>query len=191
MRAAPSESIGGPVRHELTRERLHDLLRAIASAAPPGEAYRVYVVGGGTAVDLGWRHSTIDADLFAEGDAVFRDIQGVKERLGLNVEFARPEHFVPALAGSGERHLFLATFDPVMFFHYDPYAQVFAKVVRGFQRDLEDAAHFVRAGHVDPPALEILVRGIPASAWSRYPNLTPAAVLEVVRKFVAGRPGAP
>ena len=178
------------MRHELTRERLRELLRAIANAAPPGGPYHVYVVGGGTAVDLGWRRSTLDADLFSHGDDVFRDIQGIKERLEVNVEFARPEHFVPALAGSEERHMLLETIGSVTFFHYDPYAQTFAKVVRGFRLDLEDAACFVRNGYVDPTRLESLVRGIPASAWAKYPSLTPASVLDAVTEFVAGSRGA-
>ena len=109
----------------------------------------------------------------------------------MNVEFARPEHFVPALAGSEAPHLFLEAIGPVTFFHYDPYAQVFAKVVRGFQRDLDDAACFVREGRVDPERLESLVRGIPKSAWSKYPSLTPESVLDAVQQFVAGRAGAP
>jgi hypothetical protein len=174
------------VRGELTRERLRRLLRAIAQSAPSGGPYRVYVVGGGTAVHFGWRRSTVDADLFSEQDEVFREIQEIKERLRLNVEFARPEHFVPALPGSAERHVRFETIGPVTFYHYDPYAQTLAKVVRGFQRDLEDAASFVREGLVDPARLAALVREIPRSAWARYPSLAPSAVVEVVDRFAAG-----
>ena len=48
----------------------------------------------------GWRSSTIDAHLYSDEDEVFHDIQAIKERLQLNIEFARPEDFVPPLEGA-------------------------------------------------------------------------------------------
>lgn len=173
------------MRNELTQNRLRDLMREIARTAPRNRAYRVYLVGGGTAVLAGWRVSSIDADLFSEEDSVFRDIQHIKERLNINVEFVRPEQFVPALHGSDDRHVFIETVDKVSYFHYDPYAQVLSKVVRGFERDLADAEQFVRSGMVDARTLLALVEAIPASSYARYPNLTTRAVQRAVEEFVA------
>ena len=51
------------MRRELTAEALRELMAELARTAPSGERFRVYVVGGGTAVLSGWRASTIDADL--------------------------------------------------------------------------------------------------------------------------------
>lgn len=172
------------MRAELTRERLRALMEELARTAPRGKAYRVYLVGGGTAVYAGWRASSVDADLFAEEDAVFRDIQGIKERLNINVEFARPEHFVPALEGSPARHVFIETVGRISFYHYDPYAQVLWKVVRGFDRDLDDARRFVRSGMVDPTKLRNLVAAIPQSSYARYPNLSRDAVGRAVETFL-------
>jgi len=172
------------VRRELTREGLRELMEELAHTAPRGESFRVYVVGGGTAVLSGWRTSTIDADLHAERDDVFRDIQGIKTRLRLNVEYARPEHFVPPLAGSDDRHLFIERVGSVDFFHYDPYAQLLSKVVRGFRKDLVDARHFVSSGMVDPRRFRELVHGIAEPQYVRYPNLSRDAVLEAVEAFV-------
>jgi hypothetical protein len=155
----------------------------IARTAPSGGPYRVFLVGGGTAVLSGWRHSSIDADFYSEQEIVFRDIQGIKERLNVNVEFARPEDFVPALEGTADRHVFVETIQDVSYFHYDPYAQVFSKVVRGFRRDLDDAIHFVRSGMVAPGKLRELVEGIPEAAYSRYPALSLVAVREAVLDF--------
>lgn len=169
-------SIGNLVRRELTREALRELMEEIARTAPREESFRVYIVGGGTAVLEGWRNSTIDADLFAERDEVFRDVQGIKERLRLNVEFARPEFFVPQLGGSGDRHVFVDRVGGVEFYHYDPYAQMFSKLVRGFRKDLLDAESFVRSGMVDVARFRALVRQIPDSAYAGYPNLTRDAV---------------
>jgi hypothetical protein len=173
------------VRRELTRETLRELMEELARTAPREESFRVYIVGGGTAVLCGWRASTIDADLHAERDAVFRDIQGIKTRLRLNIEYARPEHFVPPLAGSEHRHVFIERVGNIDFFHYDPYAQVLSKVVRGFRKDILDARHFVTSGMVDPAHLGALVRDIPESEYARYPNLSRDAVLGAVKAFVA------
>jgi len=173
------------MRAELTRERLSALMRELGKTAPRGKkGYRVYLVGGGTAVYAGWRASSVDADLCADEDVVFKDIQGIKERLNVNIEFARPEHFVPALEGSAERHVFIETVGRVSFYHYDPYAQVLSKVVRGFERDLDDARAFVRSGMVDPGKFRGLVAAIPESAYARYPSLSRAGVERAVDAFL-------
>lgn len=174
------------MRAELTRERLRALMREIARTAPSRGTFRVYLVGGGTAVYAGWRDASIDADLHSDEDAVFRDVQDIKERLNVNVEFARPEQFVPPLAGSADRHVFLETEGRVSFFHYDPYAQVLAKIVRGFERDVSDARAFVRSGMVDPMRLRALVEAIPASAYAKYPHLSRTAVQRALDDFLAG-----
>ena len=160
-------------------------MREIAKTAPRGGPYRVYLVGGGTAVLAGWRPSSVDADLFSEQEQVFRDIQRIKERLDVNVEFARPEQFVPELEGTADRHVFIETIGPVSYYHYDPYAQTLSKVVRGFRRDVEDAGHFISSGMVDPDRLRALVEQIPSSSYFRYPNLSRAAVKEAVDQFLS------
>lgn len=175
------------MRALLTRDRLRDLMRAIAAAAPRRGSFRVFIVGGGTAVWYGWRDSTIDADLSADDDAVFRRIQEVKERLQLNIEFARPEHFVPPLAGSDERHIPIETIGRVSFYHYDPYAQLLSKIVRGFRTDVIDAEAFVRSGMVDPDRFRALVERIPDSAYARYPALSRTAIRKAVDEFLRDR----
>ena len=172
------------MRADLTQERLRALLHEIAGSAPPRRSFRVYLVGGGTAVWEGWRAASLDADLHGEDDAVFRDIQAIKERLNVNVEFARPEQFVPPLRGSDERHVHVETIGRVSFFHYDPYAQVLAKVVRGLERDLQDARAFVASGMVDPEKLRALVEAIPEATYARYPHLSRAGVAGAVEAFL-------
>jgi hypothetical protein len=56
--------------------------------------------------------------------------------------------------------------------------------VRGFARDLEDAVSFVSNGLVDPLRLGKLVHSIPRRAYSRYPVISPDAVLAAVDAFV-------
>lgn len=173
------------MRPDLTRERLQELMRELARTAPRQGTHRVYIVGGGTAVLSGWRATSVDADLHADDEAVFHDIQGIKERLNVNVEFTRPEQFVPPLSGTQDRHLFVQTLRNVSFWHYDPYAQVFSKLARGLERDLADARSFVRSGLVEPERLLALVRAVPAAAYARYPRLAPTRLLAVIEAFAA------
>lgn len=186
MHAISCVATGPSVRNELTKERLSDLMRAIARSAPSGGSYRVYLVGGGTAVWCGWRAASVDADFHTDQEEVFRDVQELKKKLNLNIEFARPEHFVPALPGADSRHMFVEKVGSVEFFHYDPYSQCFSKIVRGFTRDLDDAGHFVTSGMVVAEKLRDLVRRIDDSAFARYPSLSPEAIRDVVEAFVKG-----
>jgi hypothetical protein len=163
---------------------MHELAR---SAGKDGH-YNVYLVGGGTAVLEGWRASSVDADLYAARDDIFRDVQAIKERLQLNIELVRPEHFVPPLQGSAGRHVFIETVGRVSFYHYDPCAQLLSKIVRGFERDLADARSFVSSGMVDIEQFRGLVRAIPELAWSKYPRHSPVAVRKAVDDFLSGMP---
>ncbi len=176
------------MRKPLTREHLVLLMKELARSAPRRGAFRVYFVGGGTAVYLGWRRSSIDVDLFSDQDVIFRDIQAIKERLNINIEFARPEDFVPPLEGTAERHVFIEKVGAISFYHYDPYAQLFSKVVRGFERDLDDARNFVSSGTVDPAQFRKLVKKIPDTAYARYPRLSKKGVEGAVERFLARVP---
>jgi hypothetical protein len=164
-------------------------MRELARSAKSKQNYRVYMVGGGTAVLEGWRESSIDADLYAKPDDIFHDVQAIKERLRLNIELARPEDFVPPLAGSDARHVFIETVGRVSFYHYDPYAQLLSKIVRGFARDLTDARALVASGMVDPDRFRKLVEDIPERMYSKYPRLSSAAVRAAVEDFLSGPSG--
>ena len=159
----------------------------LARSAPGRGSYRVYFVGGGTAVLLGWRESTIDADLYSDTSDIFRDIQRIKERLQLNIEFARPEDFVPPLDGSDRRHVFIEKVGRVSFYHYDPYSQLLSKVIRGFDRDMKDAENFLGRGLVDKQRFQSLVQRIPEAVYARYPSLSRPSVLDAVEGFLVGR----
>lgn len=159
-------------------------MKHLARGAPEGDTYRVHLVGGGTAVLEGWRPATIDVDLYSSSERVFGDIQRLKERLGLNVEFVRPEDFVPALTGTEDRHVFIETIGRVSFYHYDPCAQLLSKIVRGFDKDLEDGRRLVVSGMVEPERFRALVEAIPDEAFARYPSLSPRAVRRAVSAFL-------
>jgi hypothetical protein len=76
------------VRGLADAERLRRFLRELAREADAETA--VYLTGGATAVLLGWRAATIDADILIvpEQDALLRALPRLKEELHLNVEIA-------------------------------------------------------------------------------------------------------
>jgi len=71
-------------------ERLRRFCEELARAATADAS--VYLAGGSTAVLLGWRESTVDADILIvpEQDALYRVLPRLKEELRLNVEIASP-----------------------------------------------------------------------------------------------------
>jgi hypothetical protein len=88
-------------------ERLRRFLNALAREAEAD--CDIYLTGGSTALLLGWRESTIDADLLfvPEQDSLYRALPRLKEELQLNVEIVSPAHFIPELPGWRERSLFI------------------------------------------------------------------------------------
>lgn len=153
-------------------ERLRRFLRELAAAAQDDAS--VYLTGGATAVLLGWRESTIDADILMvpDHDALFRALPRLKEELELNVEIASPAHFIPELPGWQERSLFIERRGRVSFFHYDPYAQALAKIERGHAKDLTDVAQLLARGLVDAGKLTELFEAIKPQLH-RYPAIDP------------------
>ena len=64
------------MRQKVTAPRLHDFIKALGSAATT--PVRIFLVGGATAVLLGWRESTIDVDIKRDSD--IRDVQEMTQR---------------------------------------------------------------------------------------------------------------
>jgi len=114
----------------------------------PDRVVRVYLVGGTTAVLMGWRATTIEVDLVVrpDNDAMFRAMAGLKERLHVNIETASPLDFIPIPAGWEERGTFIQRVGRVEFFHFDLYGQAMAKVERGHRQDLDDVRAMLQTG---------------------------------------------
>jgi uncharacterized nucleotidyltransferase DUF6036 len=138
------------VREEADRERIQRLMEAFGRAA--NGRVRVYLVGGTTAVLLGWRATTIDVDFVMrpEDDGILRALPALKETLRVNLEIASPAEFIPVPAGWEDRGLFVAQEGSVAFYHFDLYAQALAKVERGHRHDLADVREMIERRLVDP-----------------------------------------
>ncbi len=152
--------------------RIRRFLRELAREADDEVA--VYLTGGATAVLLGWRDSTIDADILMvpEQDSLYRALPRLKEELQINVEIVSPAHFIPELPGWRERSLWIERMGKVTYYHYDPYAQALAKIERGHAKDLADVAELRARGLVEPGRLREMFEAM-APRLHRYPAIDP------------------
>jgi hypothetical protein len=179
------------VRGRADADRLSRFMSALGRAAEADA--RVYFTGGATAVLLGWRPSTLDADIriVPDSDPLLRAIPRLKEELQLNVELACPSDFIPELPGWAERSPFIRRDGKVSFHHYDFYAQALSKIERSHARDLVDVGAMIARRLVLPPRLLELFAVIEPALY-RYPALDPSSfrtrVESLVRSAAAGEP---
>src|SRR2546423_9141186 len=141
------------MREPLTAENLQVFMKALASEARTPS--RIYLVGGASAVMLGWRSSTIDVDLkiIPESDEILRSLPRLKEQLRINIELASPDDFIPPLPGWQERSRFIQQEGKLSFYHYDFYAQTLAKLERRHELDRTDVAQLFESGLIKPAKL--------------------------------------
>lgn len=137
------------MRELAERERIERFMEALGRDART--SVRVYLVGGTTAVLMGWRASTVSVDLVMrpEDDTLLRAIPALKNTLEINVELSSPADFIPVPPGWEERSTFVRDVHRVAFYHFDLYAQALAKVERGHRQDLEDVRAMIDRGLVD------------------------------------------
>jgi Nucleotidyltransferase of unknown function (DUF6036) len=177
------------MREPLTADSLELFIKALGAAAKT--ASRFYLVGGASAVLLGWRAATIDIDLkiIPETDELLRSLSKLKEQLHLNIELASREDFIPALPGWQERSRFIRQEGKLSFYHYDFYAQALAKIERGHDKDLIDVKQIIERDLVQPRRLLELFATI-ENQIHRYLALDArkfrASVEQVVREYDSG-----
>lgn len=77
------------MRQKVTAEQLERFMKEIGRVGKKN--VRIYLVGGATAVLLGWREATIDIDLkmVPEVDEILRAVPALKERNQYRAGFAR------------------------------------------------------------------------------------------------------
>lgn len=162
------------MRPPVDERRIRELARRLGRVSTI--RVRIYLTGGATAVLEGWRASTVDVDLRFEPDSdeLLRELPGLKERLGLNIELASPPDFIPELPGWRERSPFVFREGNVDVHHFDPCSQALAKIERGFAQDLADVRAMLTGGLVDADELRLLFDRIEPELF-RYPAIDPAA----------------
>ncbi len=171
------------MRELATRDRLLEFMSALGREADIES--RVYFTGGASAVLLGWRDTTIDADILIvpDSDRPFRALPRLKERLRLNIELASPPDFIPEVPGWRERSPFISREGLVSFHHFDFYSQALAKIERGHAQDRSDVTQMLDRGLVDRHRLLECYEQIEPGLY-RYPALDPAAFRRAVLETV-------
>lgn len=148
----------------------------------------VYFTGGVSAVLLGWRETTLDADIKGDPEPAgfFEAIARLKDEVDINIELAAPDQFLPELPGWRERSLFIAQHGQIGFRHYDFYAQAMAKVERSHARDRLDVASMISSGLVVPGRLLDLFASI-ESAVIRFPAVQVSLLRRRLQALVAAQ----
>ena len=167
------------MRELADRQRIETFLDALAREAPTPTD--IFLVGGATAVLVGWRATTIDVDFVMrpEVDAILRAIPALKERLNLNVELASPDQFIPVPLGWEQRSPVIKRAGLVTFRHYDFTAQALAKIERGHARDLADVDAMRDRGLIS--ALEVRRQfALIEPELYRFPALDPSSFRDAV-----------
>jgi hypothetical protein len=167
------------VREVADRARVEAFLAALAREATV--ATDVFLVGGTSAVLVGWRPSTIDIDLVIrpESDAMLRAIPALKERLNVNVELASPDQFMPVPAGWEDRSPVVTRIGQVTFRHYDFVAQALAKIERGHGRDLADVDAMVERSLISGPEVRAMFARMEPQLY-RFPAIDPPSFRRAV-----------
>ena len=171
------------MRRAADAERIHRFMRTLGAAAP--DEGTCYLVGGGTAVLLGWRDSTIDVDieLDPEHDELLRALPAIKEDLQINVELASPRDFIPLPAGWEERSPSVGREGRLTFKHFDLLSQALAKLERGHTQDLEDARVMLGRGLVEADRLREAFDEIEPQLY-RFPAIDPPDFRRRVEEFL-------
>jgi hypothetical protein len=172
------------MRQKVTAARLQEFMKALASGQT--SPARIFLVGGATAVLLGWRDSTIDVDLKLEPDSddLLRKLPRLKESLQINIELASPDDFIPELPGWRDRSLFVRQEGSLTFLHYDFYAQALAKIERAHELDIQDVNELIRKNLIEPQRLLQFFSEIEGQFY-KYPAIDPAGFRSAVQAIVA------
>jgi hypothetical protein len=172
------------MRKPANAERIRRFMQALGSAAP--HEGTCYLVGGGTAVVLGWRPTTIDVDieLDPEQDELLRALPAIKDELQINVELASPRDFIPLPAGWEERSPSVGREGRLTFKHFDLYSQALAKLERGHAQDLEDARVMVERGFVEVDRLRSSFDEVEPQLY-RFPAIDPVDFRRRVEEFLS------
>lgn len=167
------------MRELADRARIEAFLSALARAA--STEVGVFVVGGTSAVLVGWRNTTIDIDLVMrpESDAMLRAIPDLKERLNVNVELASPDQFIPVPPGWERRSPIISRMGRATIHHYEFCAQALAKLERGHTRDLADVDAMVARGLIDAGRVREQFVQMEAELY-RFPAIDPLSFRRAV-----------
>ena len=161
------------------RRRIDEFLTALAREATAD--VQVFLVGGTSAVVIGWRTATIDVDLVMrpESDELLRAIPKLKEELNINVELASPDQFIPVPRGWEDRSPLISRIGRLTVRHYEFVAQALSKIERGHARDLEDVEAMIARGLITAAQVRDQFARIEPALY-RFPAIDPGSFREAI-----------
>ncbi len=150
----------------------------------PGQ---IYLTGGTSAVQVGWRATTIDIDLklHSKPPGIYEAIAETKIELATSIELAAPDEFIPPLPDWESPSPLIGKYGKITFFHYNFYSQALANISRGHSRDLEDVRMMHLHGLIRPERLLELFATID-SKLIHYPQIEPLAFKTRVQEVARG-----
>ena len=171
------------MREPVDADRVQRFMAAVGAAARADGI--CYLVGGATAVVLGWRATTIDVDieLDPEQEEVLRALPRLKDELRINVELASPRQFIPLPAGWRERSPSVARHGRLTFKHFDLLSQALAKLERGHSQDLADVRTMLDRALVHAERLRAAFDEIEPELY-RFPAIDPRDYRRRVEDFL-------
>jgi hypothetical protein len=175
------------MRSDADKARIERLFSELGRYGASGD--RIYVTGGTSAVQIGWREFTQDVDIRIESDndePLLRAIAALKDKLDVNVELASPLDFLPGPPGWMERSPFIARYGAVDVYHVDFALQALAKIERGLDRDLGDVDAMLELGLTSTRAIEETLTSIESELY-RFPAIDAAELRHAVEAFIAPR----
>lgn len=160
------------MRPDVGRERVLELLAALGRRLR--NPHTLYLVGGSSAVLVGWRPSTRDVDVRPEPDSdeLLRIIDDLKRTLDINIELASPLDFLPELDGWRDRSPYVGAWGSLHVRHLDFRLQALAKLERGLDTDVADVRTMLSRRLVTAEELHDGFEAMQASLF-RFPAVDP------------------
>jgi len=139
----------------------------------------LYLVGGTSLLLAAGKTSTFDIDVQFQTEnqhhpEFIRCLRTVSRELGIPVELASPEQFIPLPAGFQDRRQFVGRYGSLDVFHFDFYSIALAKVHRGNEKDFDDVVRMVQTSLISVIALESYLEQILPEYESYQPSADPA-----------------
>ena len=139
----------------------------------------LYLVGGTSLLLAAGKMSTFDIDVQFQTEnqhhsEFIRCLRTVSREMGIPVELASPEQFIPLPAGFQDRRKFVGRYGSLDVFHFDFYSIALAKVHRGNEKDFDDVVRMVQTGLISITALESYLEQILPEYEFYQPSADPA-----------------
>jgi hypothetical protein len=138
-------------------QTLNEFLRRL------GSCYRhsgtLYLVGGSSLILLAAKTSTFDIDIkiavpVENQPELISCLRRISQEMGIPIEQASPDEFLPLPAGYQNRHRHIGRFGNLEVFHFDFYSVALAKLHRGNEKDFSDVRNMLRAAVIELDTLQ-------------------------------------